>query len=163
MSGYPDVYAKHLLDYVTGVTETPDTPMYLCLLTSDPGPGATILDIAALEPKGANGTTNVLGYARQPIAFSPSTVLTDANGVRLDDPQSSSSAVVTFGPFSEAMTQPANYVALVTSANATADASADPVKALRRVEASDSGFEAQIGDTLTLPVGGYLLGFGQVF
>lgn len=72
---------------------------YMALLTAAPSDGNTIATLAEV---------NVTGYARQPVTWS---------AVSSTSPVSvTNSALVTFGPFTQAMPFPATHAALVSAA-----------------------------------------------
>jgi len=88
-----------------GVTWNPAMGQrYLALLTLSPAGVTTVAGLVGNE-------VNTAGYARAPVTFSPASAAYPS--------VTFNSALVTWGPFTADMLQPALYVALVSSASGT--------------------------------------------
>jgi len=98
----PDAAASTSLD---GITKRGASTVYLALLTGSVDASATVATLPEV------GTA---GYARQPLAWTvPARPTPDQPVTTLN------SALITFGPFTAAMLQDAQWAALVTSASGT--------------------------------------------
>jgi len=135
MAGFPDAFASKVIDFVTG---RGTTPVYLALLTEDPGAAASLDTLP-------EDTT--AGYARQPISWNAPAVVTEGT-----PPVSATNADVMFGPYTVDQAVAGSHVAIVTAASGTDGE-------VRWVQPLDAPFAAKVGDTLLLPAGSIDMGF----
>lgn len=101
------VVSSSISQYIALLTASPFTAS----ISSPGNPAVTVADIAAVEC-----TTS--GYARQPVTFSPASVVTGAStfGANPGYPAPvSNSAALTFGPMTANMAQPVQWAALIIS------------------------------------------------
>ena len=136
MAGLPDSIAAEVIDYITGRAVATPAPAsaYLALLTADPGVGATL---------GTMNEDTTAGYARQQVVW----------GVPIGSPPiTSNTGQITVGPFTAAQALPVTHYALVTAVTGTTGK-------VKWVQALDSGFQANIGDSLIFPIASLDIGF----
>lgn len=108
------------------------TPVYLMLVTIDPGDPAALTALTEVTDA---------GYARQRVIFAAPTIPTDGT-----PPNSVSTNVITFGPFTNGTSIPATHAVLVTSLTGVGGT-------IQWVFTLDSPASAAAGESIVGPAG----------